>query len=269
MPLYKCELCNLLTFQKSDFNKHLKTNKHIKNVKENSSETLKSEKVYTKYTQSIHKYTQSIHKIQHFCDLCDKGFTSKQSMYRHKRLYCKKVKENNNNIDELKSIIQKQNQHINKLIDKVGNTNITNNNIQNNIQLNSYGKEDLTYITDYLKTSLLKGPYNMIPKQIEHVHFNEKKPENQNIIYPNKKENKIKIFSDNKWIYKDKNEVINDLVDGKYFILDNHYETTCKNELSQFNKNIYDKLRSMFEDNDIKLHSQLKKECELMILNNR
>ena len=269
MPLYKCELCNLLTFQKSDFNKHLKTNKHIKNVKDNSSETLKSEKVYTKYTQSIHKYTQSIHKNQHFCDLCEKSFSSKQSMYRHKRLYCKVVKENNKCIGELKYMIHEQKEHINKLIDKVGTTNITTNTNINNIQLNNYGKEDISYITDTIKSNLLKGPYNMIPKLIEHVHFNEDKPENQNILFPNKKENKIKIFKDNKWVYKDKVEVINDLIDGKYFILDCHYEDVLKDKFNKYNKKIYETFRDLFDVKDVTLHEQLKKECELMLLNNR
>ena len=269
MPLYKCELCNVLTNLKSNYIRHLKTKKHVTNLKENTCKLSDSEKVYTKYTQSIHKDTQSIHKFQHLCDLCDKGFSSKQSMYRHKRLYCKIAKENNNCINELKSMIQEQNQHINKLIDKVGTTNITTNNIQNNIQLNNYGKEDISYITDSMKSNLLKGPYNMIPKLIEHVHFNNDKPENQNIILPNKKENKLKIFSDNKWIYKNKDEVLEDLVDGKYFILDSHYENMNKDELSKFNINIYEKFRNVYDDKNIKLQDQLKKECELTILNNR
>ena len=269
MVLYKCDLCNLLTFQKSDFNKHLKTNKHISNIKENRCKNVGSEKVYTKYTQSIHNDTQSIHKLVYFCNLCDKGFSSKQSMYRHKRLYCKIVKENKNCIDQLKSMIQEQNQHINKLIDKVGTTNITTNNIQNNIQLNNYGKEDISYITDTMKSNLLKGPYNMIPKLIEHVHFNDNKPENQNILYPNKKENKIKIFKDNKWVYKDKKEVLDDLIDGKYFILDCHYETVLKDKFNKYNKKIYETFRELFDDKDVTLHEQLKKDCELMLLNNR
>ena len=62
----------------------------------------------------------------------------------------------------------------------------------------------------------------MIPKMIEHIHFNDNVPENKNISLPNKKENIIKIFSGDKWVFKNKNEVINDLVDGKYFILDTH-----------------------------------------------
>jgi hypothetical protein len=269
MPLYKCELCNVLTNLKSNYIRHLKTKKHVTNLKENTCKLSDSEKVYTKYTQSIHKYTQSIHKIQHLCDLCDKGFSSKQSMYRHKRLYCKIGKENNYCINELKSMIHEQKQHINKLIDKVGTTNITTNNIQNNIQLNNYGKEDISYITDSMKSNLLKGPYNMIPKLIEHVHFNDNKPENQNILFPNKKENKIKIFKDNKWVYKDKQEVIDDLIDGKYFILDCHYENVLKDKFNKYNKKIYETFRELFDEKDITLHEQLKKECELMLLNNR
>jgi len=269
MPIYKCELCNVLTNLKSNYYRHLNTKKHMKNVNESLLNTKKSEKVYTKYTQSIHNYTQSIHKNTNCCELCDKEFSSKQSMYRHKRLYCKVTKENNNCIDQLKSMIQEQNQHINKLIDKVGTTNITTNNIQNNIQLNNYGKEDISYITDTMKSNLLKGPYNMIPKLIEHVHFNDNKPENQNILYPNKKENKIKIFKDNKWIYKDKQDVLNDLIDGKYFILDCHYENVLKDKFNKYNKKIYETFRELFDDKDVTLHEQLKKECELMLLNNR
>ena len=46
------------------------------------------------------------------------------------------------------------------------------NNTQN-IQLNNYGKEDMSHISDTLKTQLLKIPYGMIPKMIEAVHFND------------------------------------------------------------------------------------------------
>ena len=67
-------------------------------------------------------------------------------------------------------------------------------------------------------------PYGMIPKMIEAVHFNDEKPENKNIVLPNKNDNKLKVFTGDKWIYQDKEETISDLVDGKYFILDSHYE---------------------------------------------
>ena len=70
----------------------------------------------------------------------------------------------------------------------------------------------------------------MIPKMIEAVHFNDKCPENKNISLTNKKENKIKIFKDNKWVYQGKEETIKALVDGKYLILDSFYEDLYENE---------------------------------------
>ena len=196
-------------------------------------------------------------------------------MWRHVRKFCKVKKENDNNVKELKSIVLEQKDQINKLIKKVGTTNITNNNINNtqNIQLNSYGNEDMSHITDSMKSQLLKLPYGMIPKMIEAVHFNKNKPENKNIAFPNKKENKIKIYRNNKWIYRDKDEIINDLMDGKYFILDCHYEEICNNmvdnNISEYNKSGYEKFKKIFDKNDKELHEQLKKECEFVLLNNR
>ena len=285
MVIYRCDYCNFLSNIKCNYKRHLNTNKHYNNIKDLSEETKKKINEYTKYTQSIHKDTNSSHKNTNSihkntnsidkvftefieCDYCDKKFMSKQSMYRHKRHFCKLKNKNNQNLEDLKLIVKEQNKQITKLIDKVGTTNITQNNI-NNIQLNNYGKEDISYITDQFKTNLLKGPYNMIPKLIEQVHFNKNKPENKNILFPNKKDNKIKIFTGNKWIYKNKDEVINDLVDGKYFILDTHFDNSSKDELNNFNKNIYEKFRDLFDLKDNKLHQQIKKDCELVILNNR
>ena len=76
------------------------------------------------------------------------------------------------------------------------------------------------------------------------------------------------IFSGSKWVYKDKNDTINDLLDGKYFILDTHYEEVCDN-MKMENKSIYEKFRSFFDEQDKTLRDQLKKECELTLLNNR
>jgi len=174
-------------------------------------------------------------------------------------------------LDEQQKIFNEERSHlykqIEKLLDKVGNTTI-NNNQTNNIQLNSYGKEDLSHITDGLKTNLLTMPYGMIPKMIEAVHFNDRKPENNNISLSNMRDNKIKIFSGDKWVYKNKDETINDLVDGKYFILDTHYKKNLE-ILTDFNRNNYERFRDYYDEGDKKLIEQLKTECELVLLNNR
>ena len=61
----------------------------------------------------------------------------------------------------------------------------------------------------------------MIPRMIEAVHFNDDKPENNNIMIANQRDNKIKIFENGKWIYKDKKRALKDLWTKKYYIWTN------------------------------------------------
>ena len=108
----------------------------------------------------------------------------------------------------------------------------------------------------------------MIPKLIEQVHFNDEYPENKNIALTNSRDNKIKVFSDNKWIYKDKEETINDLVDGKYYILDAHYEQV-NDSLESDSRTNFVKFKEYFNSEDKEFVNKLKKDCELVLLNNR
>ena len=164
---------------------------------------------------------------------------------------------------------------IDQLIDKVGNrtTNITNN--TQNIILNNYGNEDMSHITNDIKTNLLKIPFAMIPKMIEAVHFNDEKPENKNILLPNKKDNLVKIFKENKWIHLNKDDVIKLLVSEKYNILDKHFENKHKNkieelkELQEFWKENYVNFRKIYSNGNKELIDKITNECELVLLNNR
>ena len=50
--------------------------------------------------------------------------------------------------------------------------------------------------------------FKSVPKLIEEIHFNDEKPENKNIMIPNKKENLVKVFQGDKWIYKNKRTLV-------------------------------------------------------------
>ena len=277
MPLYSCDCCNYSTKQKNDYNRHLKTKKHQARIQTANSNSEFSV-VIQNNPENIQNNPENIQnnpeniQSKYTCDYCDKQFTLYTNKRRHelhrceyrydntsyKNLYKKSEKEKK----ELKKEFKKQ---IEILLDKVGDTTINN---TQNIQLNSYGKEDLAHITDSMKTKLLKIPYGMIPKMIEAVHFNHEKPENKNIAFTNKKENKIKVYSNDKWVYKDKDDIIHDLIDGKYFILDNHYDNVVET-LNKTCKTSYEKFRTFYDENDKILHDHLKKDCELLLLNNR
>ena len=279
MPLYTCQLCNYSTKIKSQLNRHNNTKKHqarINGGNPNSEFTVliqNNPKNIQNNPQNIQNDPQNIHS-NYNCDYCDKQFTLYTNKRRHELHRCKHRYDNASYkklFMEEKKLHQKEKKELRKqieiLLDKVGDTTINNNNTQN-IQLNSYGKEDLNHITDSMKTQMLKIPYGMIPKMIEAVHFNNDKPENKNIAFTNKKDNKIKVYTNDKWIFKDKEEILTDLIDGKYFILDTHYDNVVEN-LNKTYKTSYEKFRTFYDENDKILHDQLKKDCELLLLNNR
>jgi hypothetical protein len=263
MVTYGCESCKFSSKIKTHYNRHLKTKKHLTNINTSLYSMVTTQKD-PKKTQKDPKKTQKDPVFE--CGYCSSLFSSYAHKRRHEKYRCKEISSNNNKIiNEKNKIIKKLEKRIDKLIDKAGNTTI--NNIQN-IQLNNYGNENLSHITDNLKQSLLKIPYGMIPKMVEAIHFNDKFPENKNIILPNKKENKIKIFRHNKWVYKNKEEVLNDLIDGKYFMMDNFYETNI-DLLTKSNVANYMKFKEIYESLDKDILDNIKEECEIVMLNNR
>jgi hypothetical protein len=269
MPLYKCEFCNYSTKLKGQLSRHKNTKKHQEKILElenASKEQGVMRQNDPKMTPNDPKMTPNDLKMtpKFACDFCAKKFTTKAHKRRHELNSCKdnegimykKIKT----LEKEKKELYKK---IDELIEKVGDTNI-----QNNILIQSYGNEDLSHLTHEIKSELLKLPYGAIPKMIEMVHFNDKMPQNKNIKYPNKKENVLKVFQDNKWVSKDKKETISDLIDSKCFILDEHYETT-EEELPIITKKSFTNFKKVYDEGDEEFVKCLKKECDLVLLNNR
>ena len=303
MPVYKCELCNFETKIKPHFNRHIGTAKHKKKYLNSKSheftESTKEEKsVEKKVTPQEIKHKEveensnsnlnvnanldsndeDINKLEFTCEMCGRILSSKGHLTRHIRSFCPETKSKKES-KILKDLLKEQKQQfeterknlykqIEKLLDKVGNTTNIQSNIKNTITLNNYGNENLSHITDHLKTQLVKIPYGMIPKLIEEVHFNDDHPENKNIALTNSRDNKIKVFSDNRWVYKDKEETINDLVDGKYYILDTHFEQ-MNESLETDSRSDFIKFKEYFNSEYKEFVNKLKKDCELVLLNNR
>ena len=305
MSVYKCEECNYSTKYKSDLTKHKKTKKHRNKlielgvipketdhiIQNNPSLIQNNPKIIQNNPPTDPKIIQNnpstIQKLFK-CDFCTKTFTIHSNKRRHEIHRCrdnpdfvdkiidaknskiKTLQRDKDALEKAKEGWEKERQELYKqvstLVEKVGDTT----NIQNNIILNNYGNEDLSHITDALKDNLLKIPYGAIPKMIEAIHFNDDKPENKNIVIPNKKENLVKIFQGDKWIYKNKTDTITDLVDSKYTIIDDHYEEmNSTNSVSPYVKTTFTKFKNFYEEGDQEMVEKLKKECELVLLNNR
>ena len=213
----------------------------------------------------------------HSCQYCNREFSTKAHKRRHELHRCK----HNPNIYEVKyrnSEREKKKLHkyIDKLLDNVTtptvynieNINSQSNNQTNtqNINLNNYGQEDTSHITDKMLMNMIKVPYNSIQKMIEYVHFNKKKPENRNIAITNKKEKMIKVFEDNKWKYKDRDDIIDELIQTNYGRVDDYYENTGNQKLEITHNKRYKKYQGLIDKQDERLMSNIKKDINMMIL---
>ena len=182
----------------------------------------------------------------------------------------KKVeKEKNKLLLKMEKEKKKLEKQIEKLLDKVGNvttnTNTnSNNNITNNIIVNNYGKENMDYITDEYLSKLLQIPYDAIQHLIKNVHFHPKHPENHNLKITNKKLPYAMVWNDTIWETRDKKEVIGDLVDKSYNIIDNHNDVLPCN--SDESNNSYNKFQKFYDNtNDTK--DNIEKDTELLVIN--
>jgi hypothetical protein len=166
-----------------------------------------------------------------------------------------------------------ENQAVSTINNNTDNSqNSHNNNNNNKIIINNYGSEDLSHITDDYKTELLKGPFGMIQKLIKKIYFNDEKPENRNIILPNKNDTMVKIMKDGEWTYCDRDTSMMDVIDACYFPLDNHYENVIKyidGILTYYQDKNYRDFQQLYDEKNPETLEYLKKECKMLFLNNR
>ena len=268
------------------------------NLTKSSQNLTKSSQNLTKSSQNLtkpHKISQNITNDIFKCKYCSKKFNRKDNLDRHLKHYCKEIQIGDRTYSDLQKIIKIQEieienhkknmetqkeymetkstfykaqiddlrKQIEELLHKNRTTII---NIDKQINLNNYGNEDLSHISDSFKDQMLKIPFVAIPKMIEEVHFSDKKPENKNIKMTNKKENYLKVYKDNKWVYKDKKSTITQLMGDKYSIIDDHYKES--QNLPQHIDKQYSEFKDLYTYGNKELHNDIKVDCELVLLNN-
>ena len=242
------------------------------------SEMLRNAPVFLNEPENRKIILFSAHKI---CEFCDKEFSKAANLKRHLKNSCKvkkklealekeKEKIHQEREKERDSKIQMMEDHqkqINLLLTKVGNTTINNNCTTNNIQLNNFGQEDLTMLTDKYMRKMVIYPYTAIPKLIKKIHFNEKYPANQNIRMLNKKDNKLQIRNNNKWEFVDKKEALEQLISEKNYQLDKFYEDN-REEFEDVHQNRFDSFQDKLNIGDKNAIKTVNTGSELIFWNN-
>ena len=263
MVLYKCVYCNFASILKPNYNRHLKTKKHLRQHTNSLIPMVMTTNDH-KMTTNDHKMTTNDHKmttkkLKYSCDFCDSTFSTKPHKRRHELHFCK---ENNSIMSEkiykLEKEKKKLEKEIIKLIDKVGNVT---NNTNNIIVVNNYGKENTDYLNVDKIKKLLDRPYDSVQELIKMLHFNEEHPENHNVKITNKKEPYALVWNDPIWELRKKKTVVKDLVDKGYMMID-----TTHDNINESN-NKYIKFQDNFEDNASNIKDKIEEETEIVIIN--
>jgi len=156
-------------------------------------------------------------------------------------------------------------EEITKLLEKVGNNNTNYN--QYNIQLNAFGQEDLSYLKKDLLTQLCKIPYAGVQRLISHIHFSEEHPENKNIKITNKKDKYAMQFNGKDWEYVPKKQMLEDMIDKGFNILEDHFDSTAKEELDETKQKRFEKFAVEIGEVDSEVRKNIALETECIILN--
>ena len=129
------------------------------------------------------------------CPYCEKSYSAKYNLNKHLKK-CIMASKASHIIEEKEKIYKEHIDHLEKqileLTKKIGNTYSYNINQhldqsvhQQNIQINSYGNENLNYITPSQVEKLISHPSTCLPQFIKMVHYHEEHPENNNVLIEN------------------------------------------------------------------------------------
>ncbi len=232
MSVYTCSGCQFTTTLRANYNRHLTTNKHKKQLE--ITKTLLDSKFHCKY--------------------CSKSFTCKNAMYRHTKHRCEKNEEY---VKDL--VINMQSEKIKQLELKLENKKQIDK-LTSNIHLIPYQNTDTSHLTDEDFIQCV-NQRNCVKHLIEKIHFNPTKPENRNVYISNLKDKYMMIY-DVTWKTEHKTE-LNKIYYDKEYIIREWLENDKYPELKQkFMKYLYQ------IENEETLN-QMKEEIKLMMYNQK
>ena len=253
---YDCKCCNFSTKLKSNYTRHLKTNKQKKSSQSHHLVTPKSPISHPKVTPKSPQSFDQENDTGFRCKYCDQKFKFKQGMYRHIKYTCKKNKDED--FQELARLLnekekqlalkeqkmekqlalkeskmeaemKKMQKQIDKLTNKLQIQNINQGIVQHgnnviNIQLLNHQDTDYSHLTPKDYINCIQDCNKCVKTLIEKVHFNANKPENMNIYLSNIKGKYLMIYKDNTWQIQDKKTQVDDLYDNNEFVLEAWYD---------------------------------------------
>lgn len=204
--MYVCKRCHYTSTQKGNLQRHLLKEKHCPSTYEDIPiQQLIDELDVKKY---------NMNNKCHSCEHCDAKFTHKNNLKRHiDEFHCehKTVTANNN-------LAGAGNSNIN--IQGNNNTASITNNIT--IELHDFGNENIDHILNNFQFLYDCFYARDIVRLIEYIYADPAHPENQNVRLQNQRLKLMEKFLNKSWRTQDMDEMLQQLVDRGYSILNKH-----------------------------------------------
>jgi len=181
-----------------------------------------------------------------------------------KKLLEEKVESQKKEIDNLKKVAMLEN----KLASATKITNNTTNNITNNITINSFGEENIDYISTMEKIKHCKLIYNSFQSFLKDVHFHPDHPENHNVKLPNKKEPYCQIMRDNKWEYAPKDKTLSTMKRNARDALEGTFEEN-KRKFTPRNRDRFEEFLDRYDNGHRYTNKCIDEDITSLLLNSK
>lgn len=224
MSLFKCPKCSKIFNRKLHFDNHMNRKTTCVKPQDITTTTNLETDLSTELNEII---TETNSKTSFTCKYCQKSYCRNDSLVRHiKQNTCKVKKELNDvYLTEIELLKKKLADHSNKIneLNVERNTNIVsnsnntintvNNNVTNQFNIVSIGKEDMSKLTqeELLKIATSGVFYPLVAADI--IHCNQRLPDFQNILISNLRSNKGSVYSIGNWMTKDQDDIIRQIMD--------------------------------------------------------
>jgi len=268
---FHCEICDKYYSSIQSLSNHRRIKHNIHNVTKNVTKKSSKEKIVTK------NVTKSYHSDENIleCKYCFKILANRHSKWRHEQkcnLSNKNIKlDKDEEILELKKenaeiksmlmeLLKKSKVHpktlekINKnLIKNInGDSNNVNLGTVNNINIIKFGNENINQILNQKeKLKILEARFLSLEESIKRIHFNDARPEYQNILITNLRDDLAYIFDGNKFVTTKKNTAITELIDNHIYSIEislDEYKEKLNPKIVQKIEELIDKINDDYTE---------------------
>jgi hypothetical protein len=281
--VFTCQSCHVDFTRNIHLNRHCKTAKHLtilsrellKTINESNLNDLDDDDdLFEGHLNEIHEENLQDKQRKHNFQDKDKMQTNLiNELLRENKAQIQNNQELKLENEELRNKVLIQNEQMKKTINCVYNDNRIVNSTTINITLRAFGKENWDSLGELRIMEIMKKVNSSVPEIIKSLHFDSKTPENHNIVIPNKKIARMKIYDGKNWVTQMKNVTIENLIEKALDKCDD-VEDKFKQKASLFISTLWDEYSLALRGNKVTKEAKRNKKdiiekIECCILDNQ